>query len=232
MMEPMTIVNLSGGLPERGHIKIGGKGETRQGKSGPYQLPVKYDRFVITTMTRGPDGNFAPDDYLMGAIAHNTAQNADALHRIPIRLLYDDPALNFATRYAAYERPGKPFCSGNGQTASERQADGVYEPRECPCERSAPGFAASTGNPRCKKNGILTCDIDGAKSIGGVWKFRTTSHNTISAIVGQLKYYQILTGGPLAGLPLVMMVGPKQVTVEDKQQTIYMVGVEFPGMYG
>ena len=64
-MEPMQVVNLSGALPERGHIKIGGKGETRQGKSGSYQLPVKYDHFVITTMVRDKSGNFERDTDLM-----------------------------------------------------------------------------------------------------------------------------------------------------------------------
>lgn len=229
-MEPMTIVNLSGGLPERGHIKIGMKGAKRDSSGGkPFQPPQKLDHFIITTMTRGPDGNFTADDALMAAIAERSGEPVAKLTRIPIRLLYDDLALNFATRYAAYERPGKPFCSGNGKMAQELQADGKYAERLCPCDRVGQGFTASTGNPKCKPNGILTCEIDGAKSIGGVWKFRTTSWNTIRAILGQLAYYQTLTGGPLAGLPLVMTVGPKQVTVDDKQQTIFMVGVEFPG---
>lgn len=229
-MQPMSLKNFSSGLPERGHIKIGMKAAKRESSGGKsFQPPQKLDHFIITTMTRGADGNFTLDDALMGSISAMVKEPVTRLTRIPIRLLYDDLALNFATRYAAYERPGKPFCSGNGVAANELRPDGKYAERLCPCDRVGQGFTASAGNPKCKPNGILTCEIDGAESIGGVWKFRTTSWNTIRAILGQLFHYQTLTGGPLAGLPLVMTVGPKQVTVGDKQQTIYMVGVEFPG---
>ena len=230
MTEPMVIVNLSGGLPERGHIKIGKKGEKRESKSGgAWQPPQKLDHFIITTMVRGTDGNFEPDTDLMKQIASASKSDWTRLTRIPVRLLYNDIGLNFATRYAAYEKPGRAFCSGNGDKAQELQKDGSYSERECPCDRVAKGFNPSAGNPKCKPNGILTVEIAGAKSIGGVWKFRTTSWNTIKAILGQLAYYQALTGGELSGLPLVMTVGPKQVAVEEKQQTIYMVDVVYPG---
>ena len=230
MTEPMVIVNLSGGLPERGHIKIGKKGEKRESKSGgAWQPPQKLDHFIITTMVRAVDGNFEPDTALMNQIAAATEGDPKRLIRIPVLLLYNDITLNFATRYAAYEKPGRAFCSGNGEAAKELQKDGSYAERKCPCDRVTQGFNPSAGNPKCKPNGILTVEIVGAKSIGGVWKFRTTSWNTIKSVLGQLAYYQALTGGELSGLPLVMTVGPKQVTVEEKQQTIYMVGLEFPG---
>ena len=53
----LSIKNLCPGLVERGKIKIGMKGETRRSQSGgTYQLPVKLNHFLITTMERGQDG--------------------------------------------------------------------------------------------------------------------------------------------------------------------------------
>ena len=51
----MTIKNgLTPRFAEVGKIKIGGKGETRKDKNGKdYQLPVRYDHFVVTTTEKG-----------------------------------------------------------------------------------------------------------------------------------------------------------------------------------
>src|SRR5579859_4243874 len=109
---PSTIRNLLPRLPERGHVKIGGLGETRKSRSGnDYQLPVKYSAFKITTLERGPDGNFVMDKAL-----HDKLGLGDEPTEIPIRLLYDDIDLSFQTRYAAYQGKNL-WCSGDGVEA-------------------------------------------------------------------------------------------------------------------
>ena len=217
----LLIKGLVPGLPERGKIKIGGKGAkitSRQGNE--FQPPLKFDHFVITTMERGPDGNFKRDEAIH-------AKLGDKPTRIPVRLLYDDIGLNFQSRYAAFI--GRTlWCSGDGEVADRLKGKGPErEAVACPCHRKEPDYK---GQDRCKINGVLSVLIDHAGSVGGVWKFRTTSYNSTVGIMSSLAFIQRITGGPLAGVPLTLAVTPKQATDPDgKQQTVYVVGLEFAG---
>ncbi len=224
----MQIVNRKPSLPERGKIKIGKKGEPRTSKGNvQYSPPVKLDHFIITGMDRDKDGNFIPDVALMEAIAAETGQVPEKLTRIPVRLLYNDPALNMGTRYAAYKGRSV-WCSGNGETAQRAVTKpGQYEERECPCERIEQGYE---GDPKCKINGVLSVLIDGAPGVGGVWKFRTTSFNSVDGLAGSLAFMAAMTGGQLANLPLELVLREKMGILPDgKQQKIYIVAIEYAG---
>ena len=228
----MMIKNLCPGLMEMGKIKIGNKGQVRKSASGSdWQAPQKLDHFLITTNERGQDNNFMLDQSLHKVFG-------DAPKSIPVRLIYDDISLNFATRYICYY--GKTvFCSGDGEEAQRLQTDKVtYKTRTCPCERQDPKFAGDVvngqvkaGQGKCKINGILSVIIDGAQSVGGVWKFRTTSYNSVVGILSSLALIQRITGGRLAGIPMNMTVSPKTVAdpIKGSQQTIYVVGLQYAG---
>lgn len=230
---PMMIKNLCPGLREVGKIKIGNKGAERPTQGGgTFQMPQKLDHFLITTMERGRDNNLVVDRQLHEILG------GDNLKEIPVRLIYDDISLNFATRYICYY--GKTvFCSGDGEVAQRLQSDKkTYQERQCPCERQDPTFAGDVvngqvraGQGKCKINGILQVIIDGAQCVGGVWKFRTTSYNSVTGIITSLALIQRITGGRLAGIPLVMTVSPKSVVnpLDQKQQVIYVVGLEYRG---
>lgn len=235
----MMIKNLCPGLMEMGKIKIGNKGQVRKSSSGTdWQPPQKLDHFLITTMARGIDGNFITDDQLMKHISPD-----GPLRSIPVVLIYDDISLNFATRYICYY--GKTvYCSGDGETAIRLQQDKkTYAPRTCPCGRQDPKYNGDNGpagsdavggnnsKGKCKINGILSVIIQGAPCVGGVWKFRTTSYNSVVGILSSLALIQRITGGRLAGIPMNMTVTPKTVQdpFEGKQQTIYVVGLQFAG---
>lgn len=220
-LSPMMIRNLRPALPERGKIKIGEKGKMITSRSGnEFQPPVKLDHFRVTTLERGPDGNFKLDEDVHGNLGEKPTE-------IPVRLLYDDPVLNFPTRLACYVGR-KLWCSGDGETAMRLDNDtNTYKACECPCPRSDPAYQ---GKDRCKMNGSLSVLIDGARGVGGVHKFRTTSYNSITGILSTMALLKSLTGGPLANIPLKLVVGPKQVTSPDgKQQTVYIVGLDFDG---
>lgn len=229
---PMIIKNLCPGLREMGKIKIGNKGAMRRSAGGSdWQAPQKLDHFLITTNERGQDNNFLLDSELHSLYG-------DAPKEIPVRLLYDDISLNFATRYICYY--GKTiFCSGDGEVAQRLQVDKItYASRACPCERQDPKFPGDvvngqvkTGQGKCKINGILSVIIDGAKQVGGVWKLRTTSFNSVVGILSSLAMIQRITGGRLAGIPMMMTVSPKTVAnpLDGKQQTIYVVGLHYVG---
>ncbi len=219
---PMMIKGLTPQLPERGRIKIGFKGEMRKsGRGTDFQPPQKLDHFVVTTLQRGEDGNFIPDETLM-------ARLGDKPTEIPVRLLYDDPALNFPTRYACFVGRSL-WCSGDGETAIRAPATPTGPPQEvaCTCERADPAYK---GNDKCKMNGSLSVLIEGAGGIGGVWKFRTTSYNSIVGIMSTLAFIRQMTGGVLANIPLKLKVQPKQAAAPDGNPvTIYVVSLEFDG---
>lgn len=236
----MMIKNLCPGLMELGKIKIGNKGKARKSQSGTeWQPPQKLDYFLITTMQRGEDGNFLLDERLHKQF---NPTGDRPIRSIPVRLIYDDISLNFATRYICYY--GKTvFCSGDGEFASRMQRDGTVKQIACTCPRQDPKYTGDdgpagpealggkNGKGKCKINGILSVIIDGAPCVGGVWKFRTTSYNSVVGILSSLALIQRITGGRLAGIPLTMTVTPKTVQdpVQGSQQTIYVVGLQYAG---
>src|SRR5262249_4281970 len=185
-----------------------------------FQPPQKLDHFVVTTMERGPDGNFLRDEVIHGKLG-------DKPKRIPILLLFDDIGLNFQSRYAAFK--GRTlWCSGDGEVADRLKGDkGEREGVTCPCHRIAPGYE---GSDRCKFNGTLSVLIEGAPGVGGAWKFRTTSYNTVVGLMSSLALIKRITGGPLAGIPLALVVAPKAaVDPSGKAQTVFIVSIEYPG---
>ena len=218
----MMIKNLHPALTERGKIKIGMKGETRKASSGKsYQLPQKLDHFLVTTLFRDDTGNFKVDKEIMDKLGEKPTT-------IPIQLLYDDPNLNLQTRYAVYT--GRQlWCSGDGETALRlKQGQRAREGVRCICERQDPSYE---GQDRCKINGTLSVIIDGVPQIGGVWKFRTTSYNTVVGLMSSLALIRRMTGGILAGIPLQLTLSPKTVTspADGKVQTVFVVGIEYHG---
>ncbi len=223
-MEPhrsMMIKNLMPGLVERGKIKIGRKGEMRKSQGGKeFQLPVKLDHFLVTTLQRDADNNFVRDEALHEQLGEQPTE-------IPVRLLFDDMELNFQSRYACYIGRNL-FCSGDGEKAI--RADAASQSRhevECTCERFDSDYK---GPEKCKINGTLSVMIDGAAGVGGVWKFRTTSYNTVVGLMSSLALIKRITGGVLAGLPLALTVSPKTVNApEGGTQTVYIVGLEYKG---
>ena len=218
---PQGIRNLTSGLVERGKIKIGQKGAPRQSRQGnTFQAPQKLDHFLVTTMGRGGDGNFERDKDIMAMLG-------DAPKEIPITLIYDDIGLNFPTRYAMYK--GKTLqCTGDGVDSKWRNDDGTFTLCQCPCPRQAPDYQ---GKDKCKINGTLSAIIRGADVVGGAWKFRTTSYNSVVGILSSLAMIKRITGGALAGIPLTMKLSPKSVAnpLNGNQQTIYVVSIEYRG---
>jgi hypothetical protein len=216
----LMVRNLRPGLTECGKIKIGVKGDMRTSKGGKdFQPPQKLDHFVITTLTRGPDNNFLRDEEIHGRLGEKPTD-------IPIRLLFNDPFLNFQTVYAAFKGSQR-FCTGDGEEAERLQDNGTVKHIGCPCQLLDPGYQ---GADKCKINGTLSVVIDGAAVVGGVWKLRTTSINTCQGIASSLTLLSGLTGGQIAGIPLMLTLRPKAaVTPGGQSTTVYVVGLEYRG---
>ncbi len=225
----LVIKNIAPRLAEIGKIKIGGKGEMRTSSGGKqFQLPQRHDHFTITTLEKGQDGNFCRNNKLHAILEKQYGSNPK---RLPVRLVYDKLEMNFQSRYARYD--GKTLiCSGDGEFADERQHDNTFREIQCPCHRQDPAWKGEDGRGRgkCKINGTLSVIIDGADVVGGVWKFRTTGFNSTIGLMSSLAMISRLTGGPIAGLPLLLTVAPKTTTTPDGQSTtVYVVGLTFRG---
>lgn len=217
----MMIMDIEPGLAEIGAIKIGGLGEERKSqRSGqPYRLPVKYDHFVILTKQKDDKGNYIVDPIMKKWGFSGTVDEGPV--ELEIYLLYNDPTANFLTSYRQY-KGGKCLCSGNGIEALK--ADGTKikcNPKSCPVFMSK----------QCKPNGILSVILKDSPTLGGVYKFRTTSYNSIRQILSSMFFMQSVTGGFLANIPLKMTLTPKTVNpIESPSaQTVYIVNLEFPG---
>ena len=219
MARSLIIKTLAPGLVERGKIKIGEKGKTiKSAKGVEFQPPKKLDHFVITTTERGPDGNFLRDENMHRELG-------EAPVRIPVRLLYDDVELNYQSRFVAYNGT-KLARVCDGEICELRQPDGTTTEAPCVCAGKDP-FADGV----CKPYSVLSVILDNSESLGGVWKFRSTSYNTARGLLASMLLIQRVSGGLLAGIPLDLVVGPKQVTnpKDGKQQTIYVVHLEYRG---
>ena len=221
----MAVKGLTPQLAERGKVKIGEKGEMKTSLGGKqFAQPRKLDHFVITTLQRDAAGRLLPDTALMARLKPEGGK----ITEIPVRLLYDDIELNFQTRYACY-RGNRCWCSGDGEVAQRLAGqNGKFQEVPCPCERQDPFY---NGQDRCKILGTLQVLIEGTDRIGGVWKYRTTSWNTVNAVLSSLALIKTVSGGPLAGIPLWLVLSPKTVTVPTTGQNmvVFVVSLEYRG---
>lgn len=217
------IKNLPATLPEIGKIKIGKKGEERVSKGGkPYRLPQKLDHFVVTTMDRDGDGDFRTDAEVMKELGDKPTE-------LDVFLLFDDIELNFPTCYALYE--GRRWvCRCDGVIGVRRKFDAgknVVEQKEI----EPPCFKNGTWNmPKgCKPNGILNVVLANAQQVGGFYKFRTTSWNSVKNLIGGMHAIRHAAGGILAGIPLKLALQAQTVEVDGKNLVIYAVKLLYSG---
>ena len=185
--------------PAIGRISIGRVIE-RNGK----RLPEKDDQFTLTTQVQTRDGWVLHplDDELRKAAGGK-------LRSIPVRMLFNDPALNLRADYSLFDRTkGRPVCVGNGETCRRRGKDGV---EQLPC----PGAdTCAFGQRECKAYArlhVLVGDEEG-DALGG-FVLRTTSYNTIRTLAARLEYFHAVSGGLLACMPLELKLRSKSTTM-------------------
>jgi hypothetical protein len=232
-----SIKTIVPGLAIMHHVKIGCKGEKRQGRSGDYHIPKKLDHFIVTGRERdAKDSNFIIDTEMQGKLGAEVKE-------IDIRLMYDDLALSFPHRYACYvtandlkkefqiESKGKRcYCTGNGENAERLQPDGEFKEIECPgelCEFYQKRY--KNPNVRCQLFGRLLFTLSDVDIIGSCADFTTTSRETIRNIIGSLSLITSLTNGILAGIPLKLCMYAASDNVGTTTTTNYKVMVKYEG---
>jgi hypothetical protein len=200
---------------EMGKIKIGGHGPERikKGtKDEKYRLPVKYDHFVVTTTEKDKTDNFIKDAAIHKLIGEKPTE-------LQIRLPFDDIDMNFHTSYAMY-KGRKLKCKGDGVEAT-RFPDGK-PPEKIECTHGDCEFIKSG---HCKPSGILSCYIAKSHDIGGIYRLRTTSWNTVSGILAALKNFkENIPGGILQGLPFKLKMLKKNTAEHGNVTVVTIVG--------
>ena len=120
--------------PVLGRISIGRVVE-KNGK----RLPEKDDQFTITSQIQTKDG------WLLHPLDEQLRKNTSngKLRSIPVRMLFNEPDLNFRAEYSMFDRhSGRPLCVGNGETCRRHLPNGI-ETLPCPspegCEMAKGG---------------------------------------------------------------------------------------------
>ncbi|WP_409269829.1 hydrolase or metal-binding protein [Pseudomonas sp. KCJK9044] len=180
--------------PVLGRISIG-KVVEKNGK----RLPEKDDQFTITSQVQSRDG------WLPHPLNEELRNGQDGkLRSIPIRLLFNEPDLNFRADYSLFDRTtGRPMCVGNGDTCKRQCEDGI---KTLPC-LSPDGCSLAQGNA-CKPYGRLNVVIGDDDPLGS-FVFRTTGFNSIRTLAARLQYFQAISGNRLACLPLELRLRGK-----------------------
>ncbi|MDP3977047.1 MAG: hydrolase or metal-binding protein [Pseudomonas sp.] len=180
--------------PVLGRISIG-KIIEKNGK----RLPEKDDQFTITSQVQGKNG------WLLHPLNDELRKSQeDKLRSIPVRLLFNEPELNFRADYTLFDRQsGRPLCVGNGETCKRVTQDGMQS-LSCP----APDACPLAKGGACKPYGRLNVLIGDDDPLGS-FVFRTTGFNSIRTLAARLHYFQAISGNRLACLPLELRLRGK-----------------------
>ena len=194
--------------PVLGRISIG-KVVEREGK----RLPEKSDSFAITTQVQLRGG-----DWLAHPLDDELRQvQGGKIRSIPVRVMFDDPDLNFRAAYTAFDRrTGRQVCSGDGQTCQRLTTKGI-ESLACP----TPQLCALGSNGICKPYGRLNVTV-GDDDATGSFVFRTTGYNSIRTLAARLQYFKALSGGKLSCLPLELKLRGKSTTQSHGTPIFYV----------
>lgn len=194
--------------PVLGRISIG-KVVEKNGK----RLPEKDDQFTITSQVQNKDGWLPhPLDETL------RKEQGGKIRNIPIRLLFNDPDLNFRAEYSLFDRTtGRPLCVGDGQNCKRQTEEGIKS-FPCPSPDACP--LAKGG---CKPYGRLNVALGDDDPLGS-FVFRTTGFNSIRTLSARLQYFQAISGNRLSCLELELRLRGKS-TRQSMGTPIYYVDI-------
>jgi len=196
--------------PVLGRISIG-----RVVEKNGIRLPQKDNQFTITSQVQ-ENGEWIP--HPMDEELRKDAPNSK-LRTIPVRMLFNEADLNLRADYTMFDRKsGRPMCVGNGDTCKRLTQSGV---QSLPCP--SPTLCEFGKGGLCKPYGRLNVKIGDDDDLG-TFIFRTTGYNSIRTLAARLSYYQAVSGGLLAYMPLELKLRGKSTT-QSHRTPIYYVDV-------
>ena len=195
--------------PVIGRISIGRVVE-RNGK----RLPEKDDQFTLTSQVQNREG------WVLHPLDEKLRKEAEGnkLRSIPVRMLFNDPALNLRADYSLFDRStGRPVCVGNGDTCRRMGKDGISQQ---PC--TGPDTCVFA-NGDCKAYARLNVLVgDGEEDALGSFVLRSTSFNTIRTLAARLQYFSAVSGDQLACLPLELKLRGKSTAMSHRAAIYYV----------
>ena len=143
------------------------------------------------------------------------------LRSIPVRLLFNDPALNLRASYTLFNRAtARPICVGDGQTCKRIGHNAV---ESLPCLGA--DQCALAEEHGCKLFGRFNVRIDHPENHSDAFStfiLRTTGVNTVRTLMARMQYLNAVSGGLLAFLPLELRLRGKS-TAQSHRAPIYYV---------
>jgi len=200
--------------PVIGRISIGRVVE-RNGK----RLPEKDDQFTVTSQVQSREG------WLLHPLDESLRKaTGGKLRSIPVQMMFNDPTLNLRADYSLFDRTtGRPVCVGNGETCKRSGAEGMAT-LPCPSPN-----ACEFSNGDCKAYARLNVVIGDEDALGS-FVLRTSSYNTIRTLAARLQYFQAVSGGLLACMPLELKLRGKSTTMSFRTAIFYVDLVVRSGM--
>jgi hypothetical protein len=195
--------------PVVGRISIG-----RVVECNGKRLPEKDDQFTLTSQVQNRDG------WVLHPLDEKLRKEAEGqkLRSIPVRLLFNDPALNMRADYSLFDRTtGRPMCVGNGETCRRRDKDGISQ-LPCPSPDACP-YAGGDCKAYARLNVLVG---DGTDDALGSFVLRTTSFNTIRTLAARLQYFNAVSGGRLACMPLELRLRGKSTAMSFRSAIYYV----------
>jgi hypothetical protein len=201
-----------------GHTEVRGGGEEAKG------IPKKDDHFTVTTLCQKSDRSWE-----IHPIQATLVKGKEKLLRIPVRIAYNDPGLTLQNSYSCFDTEkktvGRVMCTGNGETARRTTDEGVKQiacPRPEACEYGV--------RFRCKNMTRAYFQIEGQEDDLGMFVLRSTGRNTLDALAGRLARLHGMSGGKLAGMPLMLELKAK-TTAQSFRKPFYYADLVFrPGL--
>lgn len=189
---------------------------------GDRSLPVRDDHFSITTLVQNKETRAFDTHPLQKSLV----KGSEKLRAIPVRIAYNDVNLSLNNSFSAFDpKKGRALCVGNGERAKRMTSEGV---KEIDCPR--PENCAFAGDFRCKNFTRAYFRIEGQEDELGTFVLRSTSYNTVSRLGSRLNQLAGLTGGKIAGMPMMLVLKAK-TTTQSMREPIYFADLETrPGM--
>ena len=185
------------------------------------RLPQKDDQFTITSQVQ-EKGGWIPhplDEEL------RKQSPGSKLRTIPVRMLFNDADLNLRAEYTMFDRKsGRPMCVGNGDTCQRLTQSGA---QSLPCP--GPTLCEFGKGGLCKPYGRLNMKVGDDDDLG-TFIFRTTGYNSIRTLAARLSYYQAVSGGLLAFMPLDLKLRGKSTRQSHGTPVYYVDLVVRDGM--
>jgi hypothetical protein len=207
-----TDLNINKGVPLTppviGRITAGHTVQTKDGRN----RPVRDDHFTLTTLFQDKNTR----EWEKHPLQNQHTKADEKLRAIPVRIAYNDPRLNLQNSFSTFDqKTGRVLCVGNGECARRITEEGVKTidcPRPNACEYGTRHY--------CKNFSRAYFCVEGQGDELGVFIFRTTSFNSLDRLGSRLNQLSGLTGGRIAGMPMLLAL-ERKTTTQSFREPIY-----------